>query len=120
MDSEDLQPLTIEWFQSFAYGQLNLLPDQFGEMRPAMFWLMMEGYNRQEENRFRQQATLIRMQTTELINIQLEKKDRVQPQDLWEFPWEEEQNNRFAAMSETELIDHNKKMIKQLNESMNK
>lgn len=39
----------------------------------------------------REHAELMRLQTMELINIQLKKEDRLEgPEKLWKFPWDGE------------------------------
>jgi hypothetical protein len=62
-------------------------------MRLRDFFLKLHGFRKEQEMNRRERAELIRLQTIELFNIHLNKKDRIkQPSDLWKFPWDEEQN----------------------------
>lgn len=69
---------------------MGLHPADFLLMRPADFWLKLQGYMKEREEDFKADAELTRMQTTELINIQLEPVKRIKPTQLWKFPWDKE------------------------------
>jgi hypothetical protein len=69
---------------------LGLLPEQFFEMRLCYFFNALNMFLKNERERERYTAELVRMQTTELLNIQLKKADRILPAQLWAFPWDED------------------------------
>ena len=73
------------------------------QMYPSEFWLKLRGYRDRREEDFRSDAELTRMQTTELINIQLEPGKRFKPHQLWKFPWDDEdEDEQFASPEENE------------------
>lgn len=55
-------------------------------------------------------ADIIRLQTTELLNIQLKKKDKIKPVELWEFPWDEEERDK--PDTDEEIRRYNEEIIK--------
>ncbi len=71
-------------------GCLGLSVKEFYEMRPVHFFLRLFEYNRSEEQKYRANAELIRLQTATLVNLQVKKSDRVKPNQLWHFPWDNE------------------------------
>jgi hypothetical protein len=90
-------------------------PEEFLIMRPADFWLKLQGYREGRDEDFRNDAELTRLQTTELINIQLEISKRLRPKQLWRFPWEEQ-----VAGDELVTEEENQKNLKGLIESLPK
>ena len=93
---------------------MNLSPDEFGEMRIGDFWDKLHGWGREKEEKFRLQAELTRLQTADLVNVQLKKEDRIAPRDLWTFPWENEDKDE---QDPAELIEQNKRLIDALNKA---
>ena len=66
---------------------------EFGEMLLHDFFLKLHCYNTREEQIYRANAELVRLQTLTLVNIQLQKKDKIKdPKQLWVFPWEREES----------------------------
>ena len=60
---------------------------EFEFISPRAFYNKMKGFNQVRQAEFE----LVRLQTVELLNIQIEKKKQIkQPQRLWWFPWEKE------------------------------
>ena len=53
--------------------------------------MRMHVYNEKSEQDYRTQAELIRHQTTLLINIQLDKKNKITAQKLWPLPWDKKE-----------------------------
>ena len=61
---------------------------EFGEMLLHDFFLKLHYYNTREEQIYRANA-----ETLTLVNIQLQKKDKIKdPKQLWVFPWEREES----------------------------
>ncbi len=97
-----------------GFGALNLSPEQFGRMRIADFFLKLFGYREEEEIKQRQLAELVRLQTVELINIQLEKKNRIKkPSELWQFPWEKVEIKQ-EQITEKEQVQRFTRLLKTL------
>ena len=52
---------------------------------PRAFYNKLRGFNQLRQSEYE----LTRLQTVELLNIQIEGKHRIRsPQSLWKFPWE--------------------------------
>lgn len=54
-------------------------------------------------------AELLRLQTADLINIQLKKSDRVKPDELWRFPWDGDEEEQ---LSDDEIRRRNEEILK--------
>ncbi len=55
---------------------------------PRAFYNKVQGFNKLRQNDYE----LVRLQTVELLNIQMEKKHQIKrPRDLWKFPWEKKE-----------------------------
>ena len=67
-----------------------MTPREFYEMRLKHFFMKLQEYNRHRENETRMNAELVRLQTTALINVQLKPADKINPQQLWRLPWDDE------------------------------
>jgi len=94
---------------------MNLSPDEFGETRIGDFWDKLQGWGREKEEKFRLQAELTRLQTADLVNVQLKAEDRIAPRDLWKFPWEEEEDEE--EQDPAKVIEQNKRLIEALNKA---
>ena len=52
---------------------------------PRAFFNKMKGFNQLKQVEYE----IVRLQTVELLNIQLERKHKIKdPKKLWRFPWE--------------------------------
>lgn len=80
-----------------AVAFFHFTPEMFYEMRIGQFMDAMACYNNQRLTDQRFNAEIIRMQTTTMINIQLKKKDRIKPDQLWTFPWEEDEKEEITS-----------------------
>lgn len=70
-------------------GHLNMSLKEFEEMEVGVFFLKLFYFNQLQAQKDRFQAELARMQTVQLINIQLSREDRItDPREFWPFPWE--------------------------------
>jgi len=64
---------------------MGMTKNEFGFISPRAFYNKLKGFNQVRQSEFE----LVRLQTVELLNIQIEKKKQIkQPQRLWRFPWE--------------------------------
>lgn len=80
---------------------------EFEEMRLGDFFLKLRYFLKKREDEMLFIANLIRMQTLELLNVQIEPKHRIQSvRDLWCFPWENEDEK-------VEHVDLNSEAVKQ-------
>lgn len=90
--------------RQFALGRLGYTPDRFGSMLVADFLDVMAGYNECERERVREIASLIRMSTTILLNVQLAPEDKITPHKLWPFAWDEETKTEKEGISDEEKL----------------
>ena len=85
--------ITVDDYLGIALGLLGMGVMEFGEMLLHDFFLKLHYYNTREEQIYRANAELVRLQTLTLVNIQLQKKDKIKdPKQLWVFPWEREES----------------------------
>lgn len=104
----------MDEFLSMGIAYLGLTPEQFFFMRVGHFYGALDAWAEHEKNKQRFTAELMRMQTTDLLNIQLKKKDRIKPGDLWSFPWDENEVDRKPE-TDDEIRKHNEAILKRLN-----
>lgn len=58
------------------------------QCRLSHFLAKMHGFREAQEAAYRRHADLVRLQTVELINIQLSKNKIKKACELWKFPWD--------------------------------
>lgn len=75
----------------FALGCLGYDPERFGKMRLGDFLDALTGYNQRENERFKNIAELVRLSTSILWNVQVARKDKLKPEQLMPFPWDEKE-----------------------------
>ena len=97
----------------FALGCLLMSPNRFGKMLVGDFLAAMAGYNEAEHERFKTRAELIRIQTTILWNVQVDKNCKLKPSELWPFPWDSDSGIKLSPMS-----DEKRKEIEDLHEEI--
>lgn len=72
------------------------------EMEMSAFFLKLFYKNQYDENSRRYYGELLRIQTMQLLNIQLDTKHKIhRAEDVWSFPWDNDK--------EVELTDEQKK-----------
>jgi len=105
--------VTIDYFLGIALGRLGLTPEQFYEMRLKHFFLMVMEYTAAREEKNKLICELFRMQTTDLLNINLKEHQRIKPGKLWRFPWDEDVQfeNQIAAMNKDEFERNYKEFL---------
>jgi len=106
----------VDEFCGMAVAHLHMTPREFFLMRPGHFYGALEVWAEHEKNRQRFTAELIRMQTTDLLNIQLKKKDRIKPGQLWRFPWDDEDEER-TDLTDDEIKRHNEEIIRRFSKN---
>lgn len=105
--------------KQFALGCLSYTPNRFGLMLVGDFLDAMAGYKEGENERVKSIAELIRISTTFLLNIQLEKNNRLTPNELWPFPWDKPvKGGKVEELTEEEVKRREAEMTKKLNEIM--
>lgn len=92
-----------------AVAFLHLSPEQFFEMRISYFLISLDTWMLHEKEKQRFEADLLRMQTADLINIQLKKGDRIKPEKLWHFPWDDEDEK---ILTDEEIKRMNEEIMK--------
>lgn len=93
---------------------LGLTVEEFFLMRIGHFFSALQYYNEGKNREVKVLASLIRRQTTDLINIQLKKSDRLKPEQLWKFPWEDEEEAETEKMTDEQIREMNERIIKEL------
>lgn len=69
------------------------------------------------DNEFRRHAELVRLQTVELINIQLSKRDKFKKASaLWPFPWDEQEAVTPASVDPEMAMEHLNKLINHIDQ----
>lgn len=69
-------------------GQMAMGRKEFGFISPRDFYNKLKGFTQLRQADYE----LVRLQTIALLNIQMEKKHRInKPEDLWTFPWEKKE-----------------------------
>lgn len=99
-----------------AVAYLHITPDQFGEMRIGHFYAALNAHFAAEKERQKFTAELFRMQTVDLLNIQLKKKDRIKPKELWIFGWDnEDEEETEKPVTADEIKRYNDEIMKRFN-----
>jgi hypothetical protein len=84
----------------FALGALLYDPQRFGFMMVGDFIDALGGYNEAELERVKAVAEIVRKSTTLLWNIQVTEESRLEPDKLWRFPWDKEEEIRADPVPE--------------------
>lgn len=88
-------------------GLLGLDRETMNETRAGDLYTRLYWYNRTREEDKLEQFRLMRLQTFELINIQLQKKDKLKkPSQLWRLPGEEDERKVNLEGRTQEQIDY--------------
>lgn len=81
----------VDDFIASAFALLPWPPQQLMEARLRSVLLAMHGARNARDASYRQQAELVRLQTVDLLNIQLDRKNKIKDAaKLWRFPWDEQ------------------------------
>lgn len=76
--------------KGIAIGQLSMTEKELEEMEMSVYFLKLFYHNKEEEDKRRFYGELLRMQTMQLLNIQIDRAHKIRKaEDLWKFPWEE-------------------------------
>lgn len=84
---------------------MGMSSEEFWQMRLKEFFLKLQAFSKAKEADQRREADLVRMQTVELLNIQLAENDKMKdPKELWVFSWEEEDSTEAKDKLVTEEV----------------
>ncbi len=84
-------------------------------MRLKEFFLKLQAFSNVKEADKKREAELVRMQTIELVNVQLAKKDKIKdPKELWVFSWEEKEEKEGEVVDEEKAVQGAKALSKLL------
>lgn len=84
---------------------MGMTEKEFGEMGITTFFLKLFYFNKRKDADSRLMADLIRSQTYFLVNLQLSEQNKFKnPQQMWRFPWEEDEN-RPKPMTKEQLSE---------------
>jgi hypothetical protein len=100
----------VDEFLGMAVAFLHLSPELFFEMRICHFMVSLDAWMMHEREKQRFDAELYRLQTADLINIQLKKSDRIKPEKLWHFPWDDEVEQ--VIMTDDEIKQMHEEIMK--------
>lgn len=75
---------------------LRLTPEALDDLTFRQYDNALKGYYKDQETKERSEWIRCRWQTTLLLNIQMEKKNRVKQKDLIEFEWEKENKKKLT------------------------
>ena len=93
----------------FALGVLRLKPEEFGKMMVGDFLDSVRGYNEQQYDEYKLQASLTRTAVTILVHVQQKEEDRISAEEMWKFPWEEEGGDEKNEITPQDIEDHLKR-----------
>lgn len=89
--------------------------DEFYKMRLSHFFIKLHGWTNNQQRLFRERAELVRLQTVELINIQLKSANKIKsPEKLWQFPWDSDDKKPLPLIDETEAKEKLERVLKLL------
>ncbi len=72
-------------------GKCGIAPKDFGYLTPRETSIIFNAWFENQENQELEKWERVRWQTTCLINIQLARKDRTQPHQMFPFPWDQKE-----------------------------
>jgi len=82
-------------------GLLGLDRETMNDTRAGDLYTRLYWYHRKERENRLEQFRLTRLQTFELINIQLRRQDKIRkPSDLWHIPEDDEGKEQDASLYE--------------------
>lgn len=87
-EGDSSEPLTFDKIDQQGLGVLRLSPEALDDLTFRQYDNALKGYYKSQELLDRSEWIRCRWQTTLLLNIQMEKKNRVKQKDLIEFEWE--------------------------------
>jgi hypothetical protein len=99
--------------RQFAFGCLRYTPEQLSKMLVCDLLDAMTGYNRSENLKFKRNAEVIRLSTTILWNIQVDKDSKLKPEELMPFSWDK------AEETISEEVEYRKERDRHLEEMKN-
>lgn len=99
----------------FMLGRLRFTPDELGRMKLRDIFDAVNGYNEEDDAKFRRLANLVRTATSVLWNTQVKEEARVDADELWRFAWEvekctEEEKDEYAE-EKARLIERHKELL---------
>lgn len=93
---------------------LGLTVEEFFTMRIGHFFSALQYYNEGKNREIKVFASLMRRQTVDLLNIQIKKSERMKPEQLWKFPWEDEEEVEVEKMTDEQIKEYHERIIKEL------
>lgn len=98
-----------------AYGNLQLTRSEFLKLRINEFIIRSQHYFKEKDEAIKLNFELMRRQTLDLINIQLDRNKKLTPHELWPAPWDEEEADK-KELSEAEILENNQLLIDAINQ----
>ena len=93
---------------------LGMTPEEFFICRIGHFFSALAYYSEKKKREVRLISELMRLQTTDLLNIQIKKSERIKPGQLWKFPWDEEEEEEKPELIDEEIRQLNEQIIKDI------
>ena len=89
--------------ESFAFGQVGLMPSQFYDLLPREWANLVDGWNERQSRKEQTEWERTRWMTTILLNPHTKK--RIKAKDLIVFPWEKEAKKDRKVWTRGEILD---------------
>lgn len=97
-------PLTFDYYQELALGQLGWTPAVFYDATPRELENALKGFFNLHDIKERHHWERERWSTLMLLNIQIPKGKKLKPKDLIEFPWERKVTGPKLSKEEAKKI----------------
>jgi hypothetical protein len=93
---------TWDDLESFAFGQVGLMPSDFYDLLPREWTNLVNGWNDRENRSEQMKWERVRWQTTILLNPHTKK--RIKPKELIVFPWEKDSVKKKKVFTRGEIL----------------
>lgn len=85
------------------------------EMEMSVYFLKLYYHRKEEEEKWRFYGGVIRMQTMQLLNIQMAASHKIKKaEDLWKFPWEEIEGLQLSEEDKKKKVKYLCKLARKL------
>ena len=107
--------MTIGQVRGWAISRLHLDRESFGLLRPGEFWEAMLSWIEDRNAERQHTSEVIRAVGLRLFNIQLAMGKSVKAHEFLPFPWDAEEDDGMAGMTEEEKRASIEELMKHVN-----
>lgn len=104
----------MEKFEAIAVSLMGIRSVDFYVFRVGTFFRMLDEFYTHHKKQYQQQANLTRMLAATLVNIQVKDEDKLKPEQLWKFDWDEPEAEPTAGMTDEQIAEHNRRLMAML------